>query len=501
MGNKIKTIGWLLKTVFANLLKSNSTELLTISPDFVNGKQNLEPITPKPYYEVTPATSTQNPFMKTGTSHMHGNSYNLNVSDHNTNIPYATTIQLKQIAMNNLGIGGQCVGTYFLSSGVAITISASIGKFHLLAINPETFTIYDKFELPGRNGDILKLLTLNFYGLTQNTSGGTYMYIDQNENIVIAAADDTIKRINLDATNKKFKLIETIDMSKYTESIVSLLPDFNGNIWMVNSEGEILIYSPQTSKLILHTTLGETIENSFAISSDSAYILTTEHLYRFDTNSFEPVWAATYKHVNFKKPGTLSVGSGSTPTILGPYVVITDNTDEYIHANFYSIDKGNLVYRVRLPFQPYHGANECSVVGFSPTQVIIVNTYGYKSFDEVHACGLRPTPGIVMININPEYSSNGYIQWYSNECPSTSLPIVTKDHQFLIIYSMDLAESVNTSPHFSITFIDTATGSTIRKIRTGYSTGFDNNWCPIHLGPDGSIYSGTLNGIIQISAA
>src|SRR5690606_3769579 len=110
-------------------------------------------------------------------------------------------------------------------------------------------------------------------------------------------------------------------------NIVSLLPDYNGNLWVIDSGGTVVVWSLITNNLVTKIILDEKIENSFGIAVDAVYILTEDHLYAYDPNSFTQIWSNTYQRVNYYKPGALSMGSGSTPTILSNYVVITDNSE------------------------------------------------------------------------------------------------------------------------------------------------------------------------------
>lgn len=520
MGNKISVASWLIGTIIKKKL-DDSDSLITKYRGYNKGsvlvfkgesnKDDKNVDLRSSNYIVEPLHNlsslndendntikdTHNPYMKKGTAHMHGTCYNLNVSDFTSNIHNCDKIKLASKSFNSIGIGGQCVGTYFLSNGVAITLCAYFDKFQLYALNPNTLRVISSYQLPGRKGDLLSAITLNFYKLSHNTSGGAYFYLDNKENIIIGCADNVVRKISFH--NNKFSLLNEIDMNKHLVSIVSLLPDYNGNLWVIDRKGNIIVWSLNNNTLISKISLNENIENSFGISTDKVYILTENHLYSYDAKEFSPVWMNSYQRVSYNKPGTISIGSGSTPTILDNYVVITDNSEYQINANFYRISDGHLQYSVSVPFSPYHGANECSVVGLSDSQIIVVNTYGYSSFDQVHANGDRPTPGVCLINISEDYRNNDYIQWVSYECPSTSLPLVDKDLQRLYLYTMDLEDSKKI-PTFSVTIIDTNTGKTLRKIKTGSGIGYDNHWSPLHLGPDGSAYIGTLNGIVKISS-
>jgi hypothetical protein len=49
------------------------------------------------------------------------------------------------------------------------------------------------------------------------------------------------------------------------------------------------------------------------------------------------------------------------------------------------------------------------------------------------------------------------------------------------------------------TAVDFATGDTVFKVLTGTGIGYNNNYAPITLGPQGgTAYIGTLNGLVSI---
>ena len=55
----------------------------------------------------------------------------------------------------------------------------------------------------------------------------------------------------------------------------------------------------------------------------------------------EVVWQREYDNGSQKKPGQLSAGSGTTPTVLpSGLVAITDNADPQMHVQFYDAVDG-----------------------------------------------------------------------------------------------------------------------------------------------------------------
>ena len=65
------------------------------------------------------------------------------------------------------------------------------------------------------------------------------------------------------------------------QRITSALPDFQGRIWFVSKRGGLVgILDPKTRR-ITSMTLGEEIENSFAVGRGSVYIVSDKRMYWF----------------------------------------------------------------------------------------------------------------------------------------------------------------------------------------------------------------------------
>jgi hypothetical protein len=89
-------------------------------------------------------------------------------------------------------------------------------------------------------------------------------------------------------------------------------------------------------------TLGQEIENSFAVGKRGIFIVSDRQMYRFDAaknGAPKITWKAGYKNSGIVKPGQVDAGSGTTPTVMpGGYVAITDNA-EPMHIVIYRTAK------------------------------------------------------------------------------------------------------------------------------------------------------------------
>ena len=133
-----------------------------------------------------------------------------------------------------------------------------------------------------------------------------------------------------------FEVASEHDISSYIgpgDNINGLIPDWQGRIWfVVRPAATVGVLDPVTGA-IKTLALEGSITNGFSMDRDAAYIDTTAKMYRVEAGpdgTPRKVWEEGYQNAGYKKPGQLSAGSGTTPTILGngKYVAITDNADQ-----------------------------------------------------------------------------------------------------------------------------------------------------------------------------
>jgi hypothetical protein len=192
----------------------------------------------------------------------------------------------------------------------------------------------------------------------------------------------------------RFHKVEDYDLSDRViseefpyDNLQTVMPDFQGWLWfVVRHSGLVGVLDPDTGA-VGSLRLGEDdeenadsfeeIANSFPmieVDADvsDAFVVTTKAMYRLRAG-LDGVphikWRSEYKNFGGQKPGQLSPGSGTSPTLLdgGKYVAITDNDDQ-MHIVVYrtAVDLGPNEERVvcEVPvFEPGAGACEDSLIG------------------------------------------------------------------------------------------------------------------------------------------
>ena len=131
-----------------------------------------------------------------------------------------------------------------------------------------------------------------------------------------------------------FRLARDYDVSgdlNPDDKLFSALPDWSGRIWWVSQAGVVGTIAPDSGAIRTFDT-NEQITNSFAVDeTGGVYIVSDAALYRFDAGAGGTpavTWREEYANSGVRKPGQVSPGSGTTPTLVGSkYVAITDNAD------------------------------------------------------------------------------------------------------------------------------------------------------------------------------
>ena len=211
-------------------------------------------------------------------------------------------------------------------------------------LDPKTLATLASYELPPREPG-----TFSF----SNFSGGGYFYLDNQDRAVVATFTGHLLVIAESGQNGEgFKVVRDVDVSQATggSGIQSALPDWAGRIWFVTVSGVVGYVTPGNAVRSVRLPKGETIANSFAMDeSGGVFIVSTHALYRYDVRNSRPAvtWRKTYDRGSRVKPGQVSQGSGTTPTLVGSAsspgggsIAITDNADPRMNVLVFRRGKG-----------------------------------------------------------------------------------------------------------------------------------------------------------------
>jgi hypothetical protein len=288
------------------------------------------------------------------------------------------------------------------------------------------------------------------------------------------------------------------------ERIVGVSLDWTGRIWFVTVTGAVGLVHPSlgTVKLVRLPT-GETVVNS--ISTDETggvFVVSTAALYRIDLDSVtgrpKVTWREPYDAGTRKKPGQLSKGSGTTPTLMGTsHVAITDNADPRMHVLVYRRQAQAVGTRLvcAVPvFGDNVGATENSLVA-TATSAIVSNNYGYTGPTSV-AGGGSTAPGITRVDLDPTGQSCSSV-WTNPERTPSVLPKMSLVDGRIYTYTKD-PDEVHGTDVWNLVAIDFETGQTIYEVTAGTGQTYDNSWSAIIIGQNGAVYFGVVGGMIRL---
>ena len=438
-----------------------------------------------------------------GASCMHADPYTTNTYSWSGPLGHAPQVDSRSMGF----LGGECPTINFDSKGRIVTVCVRDRRPSLVLLDPETLVVLDRHALPRRRTPLLRLRKI-----LQDTSGGAYFYLDQNDRAVVGTADGTIDVIGVQETAEgpRFALHESIDVAPYLEradgtrdKITAVLPDYQGNYWFSTRYGLVGTVTRQARSVHVLELAGEQLQNAFSISMDGIYVVSDHALYRFelaDDGAPRRVWREVYDRGERVKVGQINQGSGTTPTLLGDdYVAIADNAEPRMNVLVYR-RHGETGKRAvcKLPvFEPGASATENTLIGYGRS-LVVENNAGYDIFRTMRG-GRTSAPGIARIDLRADGSGCDLV-WQSDEISQTTVPKLSTSNGLVYLYTKR-PNAPRNGDAFYFTAIDFATGRTVYRVLTGTGIRYDNNWAAISLAPDGSAFVGVLNGLVRVRDA
>jgi hypothetical protein len=387
----------------------------------------------------------------------------------------------------------ECASVTFDQAGRIVSVCVGVEGPRLAMFDPATLDLLAVFPLPPRQPGTANPLN--------DFSGGGYFYLDNRDRAVIPTTNRHIWVIGETSgpLGPGFALERDYDLSGVTavdDKLFSVLPDWSGRLWFVSQQGVVGTVDPGTGAIRTLAT-GEQVTNSFAVDeTGGVYIVSDAALYRFDaTAGGAPAvtWREQYPNSGIKKPGQTSPGSGTTPTLFGPgYVAITDNADPMnvvVYRRAGTVKKSRLVC-MQPVFEKGAGATDNSLIG-ADRSLVVENNYGYSGVTAT-VNGATTSPGIERVDV----SDSGRCQsvWRSNEIAPSVVPKLSLATGLVYTYT----KPAGPNDPWYFTAIDFRSGQTIYKRLAGTGIGFNNNYAPVTLGPDGTGFVGVLAGLVSL---
>ena len=478
------------------------------APEFIG-----EPAVARPIAVSIPP----HPFMsQQGLNAMHADGYSSDV--HPGGGPLGRNIRMNSRVGITGAPGGQCATLTFDSEHRLVALCAAMTGFRLHLIEPRSLRLLAEYKLPIRPSTYDSLIHRDKSYIMQDSSGA-YFYLDNEDRVVMAASDQSIRRISHQqdsSGNWFFTTEDSWDLSAEVphdcttpfnwepdgecDPITAVMPDHSGLIWWVTRRGRLGTLNPETGKVLASGLDNEEIQNGFSVAADGVYIVSDHAMYRFfaDDNGAPQIgWREAYDRGTSRKVGTINQGSGTTPTLIGDdYVTVTDNADGRINLVVYHRQQDHSGSRqvCAVPlFDDQHSVTDNSMVAFNRS-ILIENNAGYTSAHEQQDWN-NTAGGIMRIDIREDESGCDLI-WHSRERSPSVVPKFSAAVGLAYFYTFE--KQPNGQIAWYLTALDYETGSTRYKILTGIGPTFDNNWAPLTLAPDGTAYVGTAKGLVAI---
>jgi len=444
------------------------------------------PAAPRPISATTPP---RHPFMAAnGRSNLHDDAY---MSD-----TYSGAGPLgRDMERLSTFFAADCASVTFDRAGRIVTVCVGVDGPRLVMLDARTLELLAEFPLPPRQPGAANPFT--------DFAGGGYFYLDNQDRAVIPTTHRHLWVV--EQTNGPlgpgFRLARDYDLSgtlNPDDKLFSALPDWSGRIWWVSQTGVVGTIAPDSGAIRTFDT-HEQITNSFAVDeTGGVYIVTDAALYRFDAGpggTPAVTWREQYANSGVRKPGQVSPGSGTTPTLVGTkYVAITDNADPmnvvvYRRARGVS---GSRLSCTRSVFDAGAGATDNSLIGIGKS-LIVENNYGYSG-PTATTQGATTTPGLERVDISDDGGRCKGV-WRSAEIAPSVVPKLSLATGLVYTYTKPAGRSDDA---WYFTALDFRNGATVYKRLAGTGLGFNNHYAPVSLGPDGAAYVGTLGGLVLL---
>lgn len=365
---------------------------------------------------------------------------------------------------------------------------------HLKLFDPETLEEIASYRLPNRR------LGLNVFS---DFSGGGYFYLDHEDRAVIPTGDNHIQVVGQTADGAGFELARDHDLTGAMagdDKIVSALPAWTGEIVFVTEQGVVGAIDRDTGRTET-LPLGETITNSFAVDeTGGGYIVTTKAMYRIDLSDAgvpEVTWREEYPNVGTTKPGQTSPGSGTTPTLVNDeWVAITDNADPMnvvVYRRGSDVAGEREVCRVPV-FEKGASATDNSLIA-ADRALVVTNNHGYQGPAQTLA-GSITAPGVDRVDIDADGNGCRVVWQNRTERSPSAVPKMSLANGLVYVVTR---ERNGPGDSWYLTALDFRTGEPVFKQRYGTGFGYNVNYAPISLGPDGTAYVGVLGGLVRIA--
>jgi hypothetical protein len=418
---------------------------------------------------------------------------------------------------------GPCAGMAVTRRGLLVLQCGGAQNFTLRLDDPVTLKDLATYNLPPRPSTLQAAENADLDKVYSDSSGA-YFYLDEHDRVVVADAAQHLQRIRIvEAQDGTWSFVQDDDwdLTRYLphdcttvtnplpqgacDPVTGVLPDWHGLLWWISRYGRVGTLDPASGAVRVLELAGEEIQNSFSVGREAVSIVSDHALYAFAAGpdgTPRVLWREPYDRGTGKKPGSLSQGSGTTPTFLGRrYVAITDNADDRMHVLVYRraahLGRGQSRLFCSVPvFASGRSATENSLVGWDDG-LVVENNSGYLNPTTRLLGGTLPG-GVTKVVVG---AHGCRVAWTSPVLSPSVVPKLSRANGMLYLYSPHpLAQTPGALglDEWRLTVVDWRTGRTVAEVATGRGAPYDNAWAPITLGPGGVAYISCFGGLLAV---
>jgi hypothetical protein len=175
------------------------------------------------------------------------------------------------------------------------------------------------------------------------------------------------------------------------------------------------------------------------------------------------------------------------------YVAITDNADPMdvvVYRRARRVAGGRRVVCSVPVFSHGSSSTDNSLIG-TGRSIIVENNYGYTG-PTATTGGASTAPGVERIDINNAGSGCAPV-WHSDERTPSAVPKLSLANG--VVYAYTKPARTDGVDAWYLTALSFRTGTTVYQRLAGTGLGFNSNYAPISVGPDGTAYVGVLGGL------
>lgn len=462
-------------------IPSLPTDLLV--PRFVGGPATADAL-------PAPAVP-QNPYLSpNGTSSMHNDAYSSDA--YRVSGPLGNGLQ---VTSRSYGIR-ECATIAFDSHGRLVGLCGGLEGFTMMVIDPVTLAAVDELQVSQRD------LTSGANPLT-DICGGTYFFLDPADHAFATTTDGGIAEVAVADDGSLTRVRDWSMTSSLADGdcLVATGVDWSGRLWWFSQQGVVGTLDRATGEIrSLHLPAGEGIFNS--VSSDETggvYAVTTHAMYRFDAaadGTPQVTWRETYDRGTRQKPGMLSQGSGTSPTLIGDrWVVIADNADPRSRILVFDRRRGTTDrLHCQVPVLADGASTTENSLVAAGNSVIIENNYGYSGVQST-MLGRTTTPGFARVMVGDDGCR---VAWTNDTVAApTSVPKASLGNGLVYAYTKPARSDLIDA--WYLTALDIRTGRVVWSRLTGTGIQWNNHYASIYLGPDGTAYVATVAGLVRVA--